>query len=130
MTDRRSALRLAAGLAAALATFPAVAAGLQPFGTANFETAREKGPVVLHIFATWCGTCRAQKPILSKLLADEKFAKVTAYSVDYDGEKPTLRALNAPDRATILVFKDGKEVGRLVSDTHEDKIAALLDKAL
>ena len=130
MTDRRSALRLAAGLAAALVALPVAAAGMQPFGTANFEAAREKGPVVVHIDATWCPTCRAQKPILSKLLGEPKFAKVTAFAIDYDSEKPTLKALNAPDRSTIIVFKGGKEVGRSVADTSEDKIATLLDKAL
>lgn len=130
MTGRRSALRLALGLAFAFAVLPAAAAGLKPFGTANFDAARGKGPVILHIDASWCPTCRAQKPILAKLLADPKFANVVAYSVDYDAEKPTLRSLNAPDRSTILVFKSGKEVGRSVADTRAESISALLDKAL
>lgn len=127
IATRRSALALA--FAAALAA-PAYAAGMQPFGTANFEAAREKGPVVVHIDATWCPTCRAQKPILSKLLGDPKFSKVAAFTIDYDSEKPTLKALNAPDRSTIIVFKGGKEVARSVADTSEDKIAALVQKAL
>lgn len=127
IATRRLALSL---VAAAALSVPAFAAGMQPFGTANFEAAREKGPVVVHIDATWCPTCRAQKPILSKLMSDPKFAKVTAFTIDYDSEKPTLRALNAPDRSTIIVFKGGKEVARSVADTSEDKIAALVDKAL
>ncbi|MFC3693910.1 thioredoxin family protein [Chenggangzhangella methanolivorans] len=129
MFDRRSSLGILA-LAAALSVAPAFAASLQPFGTANFEAARGKGAVIALIDASWCPTCRAQKPIVTKLLADPKFAKVAAFAIDYDSEKPTLKALNAPDRSTILVFKGGKEVGRSVGDTREETIAALLEKAL
>lgn len=126
MIVRRDALLLAAGLLVS-AGAPALAA----FGTANFTEALEAGaPVVVHIDATWCPTCRAQKPILKKLLAEPRFQSVRAFELDYDTEKDTMRKLEAPDRSTILVFKAGKEVARSVGDTSEETIAALIAKGL
>lgn len=129
MPSRRHVALFAALVVAA--PFAAHAAGVMQFASANFEAANKAGsPVVVHIDATWCPTCRAQKPILSKLLADPKYKSVKAFSVDYDSEKPVMRELSAPDRSTILVFKKGKEVARSTGDTTEDKISALIDKAL
>lgn len=115
------------------ATFPAAAFAGEPiaFASSNFAAAQEAGaPTVVHIDATWCPTCRAQKPILSKLLVEPRFKSVKAFTVDYDSEKPVMRQLSAPDRSTILVFAKGKEVARSTGDTTEDKIAALIEKAL
>jgi len=127
-TRRRAAALFAAALAFAPA---AVFADMTRFASANFAAAQQAGgPVVVHIDATWCPTCRAQKPILSKLLADPRFSKFKAFSVDYDSEKPVMRELAAPDRSTILVFRKGKEVARGTGDTSEEKIAALMLKGL
>ncbi|MDR4306491.1 thioredoxin family protein [Chelatococcus sambhunathii] len=128
MPSRRFVLIAAACLAAPLA---AHAAGVMRFASVNFAAALEKGgPVLVHIDATWCPTCRAQKPILDRLLAQPKYAAVTAFSVDYDSEKPVMRELSAPERSTILVFAKGKEVARSTGDTSESAIAALIDKSL
>lgn len=130
MPSRRHALLAAAALAAAL---PAAgfAAGPIAFASANFAAANEAGaPTLVHIDATWCPTCRARKPILAKLLAEPRFTSVKAFTVDYDSEKPVMRRLNAPDRSTILVFLRGREITRSTGDTTEDKIAALIEKAL
>lgn len=130
MPNRRQTLFAAAALAALL-PLTAAAGDIKQFASANFAAAKQAGaPVVVHIDATWCPTCRAQKPILSKLMADPRFAKFKAFSVDYDSEKPVMRELAAPDRSTILVFAKGKEVARGTGDTSEDKIAALMAKAL
>lgn len=130
MPTRRRTAALLLGAFAALTPAFAVA-DMMRFASANFAAAQEKGgPVVVHIDATWCPTCKAQKPILSKLLADPRFATFKAFSVDYDSEKPVMRELAAPDRSTILVFKGGKEVARGIGDTSEDKIAALMQKGL
>lgn len=126
MIARRHALMLAAVLLA-WAAAPALGA----FGTVNFAEALESGaPVVVHVHATWCPTCRAQKPILTKLLAEPRFKSVRAFEIDYDSEKDAMRKLAAPDRSTILVLKSGKEVARSVGDTGEETIAALIAKGL
>lgn len=130
MITRRRAVILGAALAASIPA-AAWAAGVTQFASANFEAANKAGgPVLVHINATWCGTCKAQIPILSKLLEEPKYKAVKAFAVDYDSEKPVMRELKAPDRSTIILFKSGKEVARSTGDVTEDKIAGLIDKAL
>lgn len=129
MIDRRRFVVAAAALC--LLASPVFAAAPAAFASANFAAANESGaPVLVHINATWCPTCRAQIPIITTLLDEPRFKKVKAFSVDYDSEKPVMRQLNAPDRSTIIVFKGGKEVARAVGDTDKAKIEALLAKAV
>ena len=129
MRNRRQILLAAA--AAALIPCLADAAGMQRYANVNFEAALAAGgPVVAHIDADWCPTCRAQRPALAKLLEDGRFAAFRAFLVDYDTEKKAMRALNAPDRSTIIVFIGGREVARSVGATDKAAIEALLAKGL
>ena len=53
---------------------PAFAATPQPFNAEAFAQAQQSGkPILLAIHASWCPTCKAQKPILSELMAEPKF---------------------------------------------------------
>lgn len=126
MLTRRFAI--AAALAA---TFSATPAWSEPFSQSKFDAALKAGaPVVIHIDATWCPTCQAQKPLLSKLLAEDRYGKFTEFVVDYDKGRDTMRALKAPDRSTIIVFGKGKETGRGVGDVSEASISSLLNTGL
>lgn len=130
MPDRRNALLFAAAIAVGLSSTAAIA-GMSAFGTANFTAALERGgPVIVHIDATWCPTCQAQKPVLAGLLSRKKYMDIKAFSVDYDTEKAFMRKINTPDRSTIVVFAKGKEVARSTGDTSEAKIEALIEKAM
>lgn len=116
--------------AAALFALPGLAAE-KAFDAKAFAAAKAAGKsVVVHVYAPWCPTCRAQEPILQKLEADPKFADVAAFRVDFDGQKDAVRALKAQNQSTIIVFKGDKEVGRSVGETDPAAIAALLGKAL
>lgn len=116
---------------ALLASFGAALAAEQRFSSEAFAAAQGAGkPVIVHIYAPWCPTCRAQEPILHKLEADPKFAGVETFRVDFDGQKDAVRALKATSQSTIIVFKGAKEVGRSVGETNPKAIADLLDKAL
>lgn len=113
-----------------LAAFAAAAAE-KPFSKEAFAAAQGAGKgVVIHVFAPWCPTCRAQEPILHQLESDPKFSEVETFRVDFDGQKDAVRALKATSQSTIIVFKGAKEVGRSVGETDPKAIASLLDKAL
>ncbi|WP_442753603.1 thioredoxin family protein [Methylocystis sp. JAN1] len=117
--------------AALLATMSAAVAAEKPFSEAAFTAAQAAGKsIVVHVFAPWCPTCRAQEPILQRLEADPKFTRAEAFRVDFDGQKDAVKALKARNQSTIIVFKGAKEVGRSVGETDEKAISALLDKAL
>ncbi|WP_424362477.1 thioredoxin family protein [Methylocystis parvus] len=127
MLSRRGLLAAAIFLAATSTAFAAE----KPFSEAAFAAAQGSGkPIIVHVYAPWCPTCRAQEPILQKLEADPKFAGAETFRVDFDGQKDAVKALKARNQSTIIVFKGAKEVGRSVGETDEKAISALLDKAL
>ena len=135
MITRRTALGLTAAafatlLVPALAR-PALAAGRVPFDRAAFAAALKTGkPVLIDISASWCPTCQRQKQILGQLTGQPEFAGYTIFEVDYDTEKDVMRSFGAQQRSTLIAFKDGKEVGRVVGDTRVAAIEALLAKAV
>lgn len=101
------------------------------FDTQEFDAdLLAKKPVVVHVHAVWCPVCRAQDTVLEKLEADPAYKNVRFLEVDYDGDKKTLRKFNATRQSTIIVFKDGKEVGRSLGQTNAAKITELVQKAL
>ena len=119
--------------AAALAAIVISAAPVmsEPYSKTGFDAAMKAGaPVVVHVDASWCPTCMMQKPILSKLLTEERYGRFKEFVVDYDKGKDTMRALKAPDRSTIIVFKNGKETGRGIGDVSEASISSLLNTGL
>jgi thioredoxin 1 len=133
MLSRRNAMLAALGLAAMAAIGPALAEmpGSKPFDLAAFDAAVNSGkPVLVEISAPWCPICKTQKPILAKLLADPKYKDFTAFEIDFDSGKANVRKLGATAQSTLLVYKDGKEVGRSVGETQPEWIEDLLDKAV
>ena len=84
----------------------------------------------MHITAPWCPTCKAQKPILSKLETLPKFKNLVVLNIDFDTSKPLLRTLHVAQQSTLIVYKGEKEVGRSTGDTNPASIEALLGKAI
>ena len=124
---------LLAGLAAssAFAISPAVSFERRPFDATAFEAARSAGqPILVHVSAPWCPTCRAQKPILAELASKPKFGNLAFFEVDFDSQKDVLRMLNVHQQSTLITFKGKKEVGRSIGDTNATSIEALLNKAI
>jgi thioredoxin 1 len=126
MTDRRTFLALLA--AAALTPLSASAFEEGPFASEAFAAAQTAGkPIVIHVAAEWCETCHAQRAVLEELEGEPAFAAYALYTVDYDTQKDVMRTFNASQRSTLIVFKGDEEVGRLVGDTSEESIRALLE---
>jgi thiol-disulfide isomerase/thioredoxin len=128
--NRRIAL---AGMAlSALAmTVPALAAERMPYDTQAFQTAQEAGkPIVVHVTAPWCGTCKVQKPMVAQLADRPDFKDLTIFDLDFDTHKDALRALNVQSQSTFVVFKGKTETARSVGETRFEAIEALMKKAI
>ncbi len=83
------------------------------FTDATFEKNIKKGVVLVDFWATWCGPCRRQAPIVEELAKD--FAgKVKVGKVDVDKNKSVSQKYIIRSIPTIIIFKEGKVVERLV----------------
>ena len=84
----------------------------------------------MHITASWCTTCAAQKPIIDKLMSDPRFKGLRTFNVDFDSQKQLVRRFGARMQSTLIVFKGTKEAGRSSGETDPKAIGTLLDKAV
>lgn len=101
------------------------------FDQAVFEALQRQGkPTLVMIHADWCATCKAQAPVVSELLSTPEYTTMTALHVNFDQQKDVLKSFKVTAQSTLIVFKDGREVGRSTGDTKKDGIAALLKKAI
>jgi thioredoxin 1 len=86
------------------------------FTEANFqaEVLSSSAPVAVDFWAVWCPPCRITGPIIDELSQeiDESKLKIGKLNVDENSHLSTeYRVLSIP---TVIIFKDGKEVERLV----------------
>ena len=88
------------------------------------------GPVLVEVAAPWCNECQIEKPIIDGLLSKSDFKAMTRINVDYDSQRNVLRHLQVQSESTLVVYRGGKEVDRLIGATDPAIIEALLRKAL
>ena len=130
MITKRALLACAAA-AGALIALPVMAAETVPYTPAAFDAAQKAGKSVLvEVHATWCPTCKAQAPILSKIGKEEDFKNLLVLHVDFDTQKDAVKRFDVRMQSTLITFKGGKETGRSVGDTNPASLTALLAKAI
>lgn len=109
----------------------AQAGEIRPFDQQAFNQLTQAGkPVVVDVSASWCPTCRAQKPVLEALMQQPDFHDVTLMTIDFDDGKPLLKQFRVANQSTVLAFKGSAEVARSVGDTSHDGLDALIRKAV
>ncbi len=97
----------------------------------NFETEVIKSnlPVLVDLWAPWCGPCRMVGPVVEKL-AEKYSGKVKFCKVNVDENPQTAAKYGVMSIPTIMFFKDGKAVdtviGAVPEQTLQPKIDALL----
>ncbi|TNF17499.1 MAG: thioredoxin [Rhodobacteraceae bacterium] len=123
-------------LGAAAATLP-LGAGAAPlqYQPGMLQRRLDAGETLfLDFTASWCSTCRAQQKVLSKLKQETPAyeANITFIDIDWDtyGRSQMATRMKIPRRSTLVVLKGDDELGRIVAETREDRIRALLDIAL
>lgn len=91
----------------------------------NFETEvlKSEKPILIDFWATWCGPCMRQGPIVEEL-AQEGYS---VGKVDVDQEPGLAQQFKVMSIPTLLIFKDGKEVQRFIGLTPKDTLRKFLE---
>ena len=129
-----TSFRFIAGFVSAftlMASSIAFAAEPKPFDPSAFKAAQAAGkPIVVEIHADWCTECKMQNRVLNKLSDQAPYSGLVRFRVDFDKQKDLVREFKAKTQSTLVVYKGDKELARAVGITSEEKIRALVDKAL
>lgn len=93
---------------------------------ATFEKETSSGVTITDFWATWCGPCRMQSPVLEALSEEVDNVEFVKMDVDANPETPAKFSIRAIP--TLLVQKDGEIVERLTGFHTKDQLANVLAK--
>ncbi|MCB1023376.1 MAG: thioredoxin [Acidobacteria bacterium] len=86
-------------------------------------------PVLLDLWAAWCGPCRMVAPIIDEI-AKNVSGKAIVGKLDVDKNQTTARRLNVMSIPTIIIFSGGREAERLIGLQTKEAILKRLEKYL
>jgi len=89
----------------------------------NFGELVERSPlpVLLDMWAAWCGPCRLIAPTI-ETLATELAGRVLVGKLDVDSNQRTAARFGVQSIPTLLILKNGKEAGRIVGAQSKEAI--------
>ncbi len=86
-------------------------------------------PVLVDFWATWCMPCHMLAPTIKKL-AEENQGKLKVCKLNTDENQGLAAQYGIQGIPTLIVFKDGKEIGRTVGVMPKEKIQEKLNPIL
>ncbi len=98
--------------------------------TGNFRGTVEdnKGVVVVDFFATWCGPCKMLAPVFESVSEEVNNAKFV--KVDIDESLELAQKFGISTVPTMMIFKDGKVVDKLVGFMPKENLKAKVQSHL
>ena len=97
---------------------------------ANFEELLGTGePMVLDFWAEWCGPCRMVSPIIDEL-AQEYEGRVTIGKINVDENDDVVGRFGIRNIPTVIFFKNGEMVDKIVGATSKDKFKEKVENLL
>lgn len=90
----------------------------------SYEQEVSKGLVLVDYWAVWCGPCRKMEPVLKEIVSE---TDVKVGKLNVDDYKAFVRTKNVPTIPTMIIYKDGEEVQRLVGVYTKDELITVLN---
>ncbi len=94
----------------------------------TFDKDVASGVTLVDFYADWCGPCRMLAPVLEKVASELK-GKATVAKLDIDHAQRVASSFQVTSVPTMILFKNGKEVGRLVGLRDADSIKEFITAA-
>jgi len=86
---------------------------IKKFTEDDFQHGVQKGVTLVDFYADWCGPCRTLAPVLEKV-AKEVSGQAIIAKLDIDHAQKIASDYKVTSIPTLILFKDGKEIGRIV----------------
>lgn len=109
-----------------LASITAFGAGVKTADPSNFQEQVADGVTLVDFYGTWCGPCKRMAPVLDQL-AEEMEGKVTFVKVNEKGSHSLIKEHEVQAFPTLVLFKNGKETGRLVGFRDKSAIRKFIE---
>lgn len=94
----------------------------------NFAHKIKSGVVLVDFWAAWCMPCKMMAPILNEVaVATEDQAKL--YKLNVDEQQQIAAQYGIRNIPTMILFKDGKEVERIIGVKPKESIISSIQKA-
>lgn len=84
------------------------------------EVTKSDKPVLVDFWAVWCGPCQMMAPILHEL--ETEMSDVQIGKVNVDEQMDLARQFRVVSIPTLIIFKNGQEVQRMVGVTSKEEL--------
>jgi len=95
----------------------------------TFSQETAKGLVLADFWATWCGPCRMIAPVLEEIDA-EMGDKIKIVKVDVDENQETAAQYGVMSIPTLILFKDGEVVDKVIGYRPKEALAEFINNHL
>ncbi len=93
------------------------------------QVLRSPLPVLLDVWATWCAPCRTMEPVVRDL-AQSFAGRLRVAKLDVDRNPATVARLGIQGVPTLVVFRDGREVTRLIGARPREEILGVVSEVV
>lgn len=94
------------------------------------EVINSEVPVLIDFWATWCGPCKMQGPIIEQLAKEYEGKRVKIAKLDVDTAPMSASRFHVMSIPTLMIFKGGQPVAQMVGVQDKSTLSAKLNQVI